>query len=316
MGVGQGPGRDYLNMSHMVAHDAQWAFDAYERARPRLPRAVFPAHSRTADTLSDIADDYDVFLLDAFGVLNVGETAIPGAVARMAELRRAGKRLLVMTNGATHPADTALAKYHRLGFDFSADEVISSRDALTRVLTGRKEAPWGVMAIESSRIEELGVPGRLLADDPSLYAKAEGFILLGSGEWTENRQLMLVNALKNNPRPVLVGNPDIIAPRENAFSLEPGYFAHSAADAAGIDPVFFGKPFDNIYDLALELLGGAIPRDRILMVGDSLHTDILGGAAAGIATALVTDFGFFKGVDPYTSIIRSGIVPDLLISRP
>ena len=31
------------------------------------------------------------------------------------------------------------------------------------------------------------------------------------------------------------------------------------------------------------------------MVGDSLHTDILGGAAAGMTTVLITDHGLFRG---------------------
>ncbi|MFD1810358.1 HAD hydrolase-like protein [Gemmobacter lanyuensis] len=33
------------------------------------------------------------------------------------------------------------------------------------------------------------------------------------------------------------------------------------------------------------------------MVGDTLHTDILGGQAAGHGTILVTDHGLFKGRD-------------------
>ena len=33
------------------------------------------------------------------------------------------------------------------------------------------------------------------------------------------------------------------------------------------------------------------------MVGDSLHTDILGGAAAGMTTVLITDHGLFRGQD-------------------
>lgn len=35
----------------------------------------------------DIAHDVDAFVFDAFGVLNVGETPIPGAAARLDMLR-------------------------------------------------------------------------------------------------------------------------------------------------------------------------------------------------------------------------------------
>ena len=61
-------------------------------------------------------------------------------------------------------------------------------------------------------------------------------------------------------------------------------------------------------ELAFERLGD-VPRERVLMVGDSLHTDVLGGAAAGVHTALVTSFGLFRTCDVQDLIRRSGIVP-------
>ena len=90
--------------------DAAWSFARYEAVRHRLPTAVFPQAMQRIDTLEDIADAVDAFLLDAFGVLNVGDTAIPGAAERLARLRGMGKRLVVLTNGATQARSAALAK--------------------------------------------------------------------------------------------------------------------------------------------------------------------------------------------------------------
>jgi ribonucleotide monophosphatase NagD (HAD superfamily) len=50
------------------------------------------------------------------------------------------------------------------------------------------------------------------------------------------------------------------------------------------------------------------------MVGDTLHTDVLGGAAAGIGTILITDHGLFKGFDVAPYITQSGIQPDWIVS--
>jgi hypothetical protein len=83
--------------------DAVWACRRYEEIRHRLPSARFPAATRERDNLGDLLGDIDVFVLDGYGVLNVGTGAVPGAVARMAALRAAGKRLFVLTNGATYP---------------------------------------------------------------------------------------------------------------------------------------------------------------------------------------------------------------------
>ncbi len=100
--------------------DAEAAFRRYEAVRGRLPVAQFAAEAAFAPDLGAVADRWDGFVLDAFGVLNVGDTPIPGAVARMAALRARGKRLCVLTNAASYTRAEALEKYRRLGFDFAA----------------------------------------------------------------------------------------------------------------------------------------------------------------------------------------------------
>jgi glycerol-1-phosphatase len=103
--------------------------------------------------------------------------------------------------------------------------------------------------------------------------------------------------------------PDLVAPREIGLTLEPGFFAHVIADATGVTPVFFGKPYSDAYEDVLARLPG-IPRERIAMVGDTLHTDVLGGRAAGVGTLLLLDHGLFAGQDIDAYVARSGIVPD------
>lgn len=51
----------------------------------------------------------------------------------------------------------------------------------------------------------------------------------------------------------------------------------------------------------------------MIMIGDTLHTDILGGAAAGIRTALVTQHGVLNGQDATAHIEACGIRPDFVI---
>ena len=54
------------------------AFARYESVRSRLPRMPRQGARSVLPDLSAVADHVDGFLLDAFGVLNVGDTAIPG----------------------------------------------------------------------------------------------------------------------------------------------------------------------------------------------------------------------------------------------
>jgi HAD superfamily hydrolase (TIGR01459 family) len=296
-----------------AAPDADWAFARYEAVRARLPAARFPEASFCARTLSDIVDRYDGFVLDAFGVLNLGDTPIPGAVVRMAELRRAGKRLVVLTNAASYTRDTALRKYRRLGFDFSADEVVSSRDVaaarLDRVAPG---AAWAAITAAGDDLADMPASCRNLIDDPGALDAADAILFLSSARWTPTHQARLIAALRDRPRPVVVANPDLVAPRENGLTLEPGAHAHDLADATRVAPLFFGKPFPDAYDDALARLGG-LPPARIAMVGDTLHTDVLGGAGAGMGSVLIRDHGLFAGLDIAPFVKRSGIVPDWVL---
>ncbi len=292
--------------------NADWAFGQYERVRDTLPAAEFAGRPHHINSLLDIADDFDAFLLDAFGVLNVGGNPVPGAPETVAALQAAGKHVVVLTNGAGAPTRLSVEKYQRLGYDFTRENVVSSRDAMLIGLATRAEENWGVMAAGFSELDTFPKTCRQLQDDDAVYDWADGFALLSILEWNADRQSRLLRALERRPRPILVGNPDIIAPQETAFSLEPGWYAHELARATGIKPAFYGKPFGNVYDIALAKLDPAIPRARIAMVGDTLHTDVLGGRAAGVKTVLVTDHGLFKGFDVAPYIETSGIIPDYI----
>ena len=292
--------------------DVDTAFERYEAIRARLPQPTFPRESRQVGTLGDVADDFDVFILDAFGVLNIGDRAIPGAVERVAELRAAGKRLFVLTNAASYPRSAALAKYRKLGFDFTSEEVVSSRDVAASALLDVSDIElWGVARGPDPDLSDLQAEVGTLETNRTLFRRADGFLLLSSASWTPPLQEALVAALSERPRPLLVGNPDLVAPRETGLTLEPGWWAHEAADRTGVVPEFYGKPFTN----AFEAIRGRCPDIEILrvaMVGDTLHTDILGGRAAGFASILIADHGLFagRGLDSY--IAQSRIVPDII----
>ncbi|WP_248298083.1 HAD-IIA family hydrolase [Tabrizicola sp. YIM 78059] len=296
--------------------DAPSAFARYEAIRPRLPAARYPARSLYLPSLEAVADHVDGFLLDAFGVLNVGETAIPGAVARMASLRRRGKRLAVLTNAASYTRDQLLAKYHRLGFDFTAEEVVASRDvAVARLDAIAPRAAWAAIAAAGDTFAD--IPARLVdaVADPAAFDQADAILFLSTARWSPALQRRLIRALDRRPRPLVIANPDLVAPREGGLTLEPGLFGHELLDALpGLEVHWFGKPFPQAFAEGISRTG--LAPDRLAMVGDTLHTDVLGGRAAGCRSVLVTDHGLFAGRDTAPFIAASGIVPDFIVSSP
>ena len=286
--------------------DATAAFARYEALRSRLPDATFVTKSEPIENLLQIADQADVFVFDAYGVLNVGDGAIAGAAARIADLRRLGKRVFVLSNSASHTKAQMVVRFAGLGFDFTAGEIICSRDAALDHVAGMDSVQrWGVIAPVHFKPSEVPFKVVVLGDDPADYDAVDGFLFLGAALWTATRQAMLVASLQAAPRPVVIANPDLVAPRETGLSLDPGFYGHAIADETGVTPAFLGKPFAPVF--------GRVPVEpsaRVVMVGDTLHTDILGGAAQGWKTVLVTDHGLFKGLDVVPFIKASGIVPD------
>ena len=139
------------------------------------------------------------------------------------------------------------------------------------------------MALPDSELGTLPVETALLEDEEALYRCVAGFILLRSEGWRTARHLLLAEALRESPRPVLVANPDVSAPHpDERYSAEPGYWALRVEAETDVRCESWGKPFGPAFELALSRLGGAgVRRERVAMVGDGLYTDILGGLAAG-----------------------------------
>lgn len=299
-------------MSHEIAD----VLTAYMAVSERLPRATRAGECRPADTLGEIAAHFDAIFLDAYGVLNVGQQAVPGVPERIAALQAAGKKTLVVSNAAGFAHTAIEARMAKLGYRFSSDDIITSRKALLRALQAQPPRHWGVVAGPNYGSDEFGALSLTrLADVVQAYDAAEGFLLVGAGDWNEARQANLVASLRNQPRPIWVANPDLMAPQPIGVSIEPGYYGHDIAARTGVVPAFYGKPFPDIYTLALEQLGPGFDPQRVLMVGDTLHTDILGGLVAGVQTALVVDSGVMAGRDVNSAIAQAGIAPDWIVSR-
>lgn len=291
--------------------DAKAAFERYEQIRDRLPKSECTAKADPIESLLEIADQADAFVFDAYGVLNVGEGPIAGAAARVKTLRGLGKQVFVLSNSASNTRRAIQARFKGLGFSFEPDEIVSSRDvALDHVKGYSQVRRWGVIAPAHHKPADLPFNNITLGDDVDEYRSVDGFLFLGAAQWTIGRQNLLAQALLDTPRPVVIANPDLVAPRETGLSLDPGYYGHALADVTGQMPVFLGKPFAPAFERIEALLPKGQDRARVVMVGDTLHTDILGAAARGWRTVLVTGHGLFAGFVPSPFIEISGIRPD------
>lgn len=290
------------------------AWQAYRRAEPLLPAKPAPVTPRRVADVGELAADFDLVALDAWGVLNLGETAIATAPAAVARLRAAGKRLVVLSNSGSRDAEISAARLRRLGFDFTAAEIITGLDLAPAALAVLALAPpVGFIAGAAAALPALTGGMLALGDDAAAYDRVSGIVFLSSGAWSEARQSLLAASLARRPRPLIVANPDIASPEPEGMAAEPGWYAHRIAAATGAHLVLCGKPFPAIYERMRARHPDVAP-ERMLCVGDTLHTDILGGRAAGCRALLIED-GFMRGADALALAQESGIWPDFIAPR-
>jgi HAD superfamily hydrolase (TIGR01459 family) len=90
--------------------------------------------------------------------------------------------------------------------------------------------------------------------------------------------------------PMICANPDIMVERGERLVYCAGALADHYAKRGG-EVIYAGKPHAPIYDLAFQMVaekrGMALPRHRIVAIGDGIRTDIAGAAAQEIDSVFV-----------------------------
>ena len=240
--------------------------------------------------LAEIAAGYDGFVLDLWGVIHDGAEAYPGVADTLAALRRAGKRSIMLSN-APRRAAALVEQLTRFGIARDLyDEVLSSGEAVHMELASRADP---VFAGLGRKLYHLGPErDRNVFEDLDYRAvgldEAEFVLNTGPVDLAETvaDYADVLERARARRLPMVCANPDHVVIRQGKRITCAGALAAAYSDMGGL-VVERGKPDAAIYDLALARLGIAA-RDRVLAVGDALHTDIRGGRAAGIDAVLVT----------------------------
>ena len=244
------------------------------------------------ENILDLIDKFDLYVFDIYGVLWNGKSVISGADKTLEELKKAGKKVLIMSNG-TALSTKIEESYGKRGFikGVHYDRIVSSGDAYhayvlkdKRLLKFYQFGRPSKALFEGCQYIELAKP----EDADFVYA---GVPQIFDGEiWRDYLTIEpfadeLLSLIKMNKTLVCV-NPDLKA-FENQYDepvIRQGSVAKFYVENGG-DVEYWGKPYGNIYDYALR--NELMPRDRMLMIGDTLQTDILGGKNYGMKTVLV-----------------------------
>lgn len=268
--------------------------------------------------ISELIDTFDGVLLDAYGVLVDARGALPGARALIDELNRRDRPFMVVTNDASRSADTYVQRFTGLGLAIPAERIATSGSLLPgyfreRGLGGARTCVLGTPDSVAFVVAGGGVPIEPAAGmelDALAVCDDAGTPFLHGIELATSA---VIRAVEAGRRPALVvPNPDLVYPkggRELGFTAGAMALLIETAIARrfpGAELRFdrLGKPEPHLFAEAARRLG--LARDRLVMIGDQLETDIAGARAAGVAAALV------DGVSRWQPV--SAIAPDYLLA--
>lgn len=238
-----------------------------------------------------LAERFDGFVLDLWGVIHDGVNAFPHAVDCLARLRQAGKRTLLLSN-VPRPNEAAQSMMRRMGIpDDSYTDILTSGEAVRRHLQDPPDLWWAELG---QRVFHLGPErDRGVMEGLSLTKVAEpaaaNFVLnTGPDDHRNPTELAefeeVLQDCARHHLPMICANPDLQVIRGGVRVLCAGSLALRYQELGG-DVRSIGKPDPAIYQPVLQSLG--LPVERVLAVGDALHTDIAGAAGVDIASCWV-----------------------------
>lgn len=262
-----------------------------------------------------ILDTIDGFVFDLDGTVYLGESALPGTVETIAELRRRGKSVLFVSNKPLEPRSAYAKKLTRLGIPATDDDVITSAYVLARYLAQHEpELRYYVVGEANLRAElleqHLTVVEELADQDPKDVIHPEGIdaVVVAFDRTLDYRKLNTAyQALRKGAR-YFATNADNTCPLPGGDVPDAGAILAYMEQLTGRRPeLIAGKPSTVILETALQRLG--LPADRCLMAGDRLETDIRMGKEAGMVAAVV-----LTGVSTREDAAQASPAPDLVLT--
>jgi HAD superfamily hydrolase (TIGR01459 family) len=245
--------------------------------------------TRVLNGLREIAESFDLVLMDLWGCVHDGVRPYPAALDCLAKLKDAGKAVAILSN-APRRASEVIAKLSEMGVDRALyTDMYTSGEETWKYLNTR---PDGLGQRLGRRVYAImGENDAGILDGLDLErvddVNAASFVLVCGVEdkktVAKDFDPVLRAALKQS-LPMLCANPDLVVHRGGVEEICAGAIAQRYESFGG-RVVYHGKPHGKVYDVIFKALG--VVRARAIGVGDSYRTDIRGAQDAGGKAVLI-----------------------------
>lgn len=262
---------------------------------------------RFADRLRDLTTGVDVILSDVWGVIHDGVHGFQDACNALRSFREQGGTVIMITN-APRPAESVQRQLRKMEIsDETYDAIVSSGDLTRNYVASHLDQSVFVIGPERDNPMFRGLDVKLTPLENADYIVCTG-PFNDEVETEEDYRGMMEEARRRNLI-FVCANPDIVVERGDRLITCAGAIAELYRSLGG-DVIFYGKPHRPIYDRALDLAAGKRGKptstSRILAIGDSVRTDLIGANTMGLECLFMTrgihsaDFEGLDNVDEFT----------------
>jgi len=239
--------------------------------------------------LEELADQFDAFFIDQFGVLMDASGPYPFAIDAIKRLSEYNKPIVLISNSGKR-AKKNCDRLERLGFDLNLfTAVITSGEVAYWTLKnkfqdGRSKTPKIYLI---SRDADTSPINGLSCETTKNTNEADYLIIAGSESDSKPLKYYksLLEPLATTGVTAFCTNPDLMMLTPNGTSFGAGLIAKEYEKMGG-SVTWFGKPNPLIYKFALNKIPKIASR-KVLCIGDSVEHDIRGSFNANCSSALV-----------------------------
>ncbi|HPB80804.1 MAG TPA: HAD-IIA family hydrolase [Spirochaetota bacterium] len=219
------------------------------------------------------------FLIDMDGVINKGNTLIPGADEFVSRLERGEYPFLFITNNSYYTPGELRDRLAALSINVSVDHFYTSAMATASFLKYQKPHCSAYVIGGKGLITELENIG------VTITAAHPDYVIVGETEEYDYQKIIEATLLIQEGARFIATNPDLTGPTPRGSVPACGALVAPIEKVTGIAPYFLGKPNPAMMYWARRKLN--VHSANCFIVGDRMDTDILGGLEAGMTCCLV-----------------------------
>jgi 4-nitrophenyl phosphatase len=229
--------------------------------------------------------NFAAVLLDLDGTIYHEDDPLPGAVELIRYLQKKGQLFACLSNSTSSPK-RIMTRLRKMGLDLRPDQIYTAAAAAcdyVLIHATKKATKPRIFNLSTEAVGEM-LEGSV--DWVSSAAEPCDAIIVGASTnvfATEDRQRVALELARAGAL-VLGICADRVYPSPRGLEFGAGALTHMLSYAAGVTPVFTGKPETIFFHELCRRL--QVDPTKCILIGDNLESDVMGAKAVGMRTIL------------------------------